>query len=344
MHWVQQRVCGWDESTMKKLFLILLAGGLLMAGLAVGWFYAQTGAVHAPQQSVELMIPKGAGAIRIAQLLEQHDVIVSSRAFRLKVRMDGSGGRLRSGLYRFDQPATMAQIIARLEQGDVMRFQVTVPEGLRTDEVIHLLAQKTATDEKDWQAVLKKLFPADAEGRLLPETYQYTKPVRIEQMLKSMAEAQQHILAELSSDTAVQNELRIMASIIEKETMIARERPLVAAVIRNRLQKGMPLQMDPTVIYGIWKTTGSFSGNIHKKDLSTDTPWSTYTRKGLPPTPICNPGKASLRAAAAPADVPFLYFVADGSGGHQFAATLADHQANVARWVRMEKQRQNKRK
>lgn len=340
MHWVQQRVCGWDESTMKKLFLISLIGGLLVAGLAVGWFYAQTGAVHAPKQSVELMIPKGAGAIKIAQLLEQHDVIISSRAFRLKVRLDGSGGRLRSGLYRFDQPATMAQIIARLEQGDIMHFQVTVPEGLRTDEVLHLLAEKTGTSLSGWQAAIKTMLQADTEGRLLPETYQYTRPVRIEQMLKSMVDGQRKILAELSSDAVVQNKLRIMASIIEKETMIAKERSLVAAVIHNRLQKGMLLQMDPTVIYGIWKTTGSFSGNIHKKDLSTDTPWSTYTRKGLPPTPICNPGAASLRAAAAPADVPFLYFVADGSGGHQFAATLADHQANVARWMRMERQRQ----
>ncbi|MDQ6981396.1 MAG: endolytic transglycosylase MltG [Mariprofundus sp.] len=329
---------------MKKLFLFSLIVGLLLAGLAAGWFYIQTGAVHAPQQSVELMIPKGAGAIKIAQLLEQHDVIISSRAFRLKVRLDGSGGRLRSGLYRFDQPATMAQIIVRLEQGDIMHFQVTVPEGLRTDEVLHLLAEKTGTSLSDWKAAIKTILQADTEGRLLPETYQYTKPVRIEQMLKSMVDGQRKILAELSSDTVVQNKLRIMASIIEKETMIAKERPLVAAVIRNRLQKGMPLQMDPTVIYGIWKTTGSFSGNIHKKDLSTDTPWSTYTRKGLPPTPISNPGAASLRAAAAPAKVPFLYFVADGSGGHQFAATLADHQANVARWVRMERQRQNKRK
>jgi len=108
------------------------------------------------------------------------------------------------------------------------------------------------------------------------------------------------------------------------------------------LKKGMALQMDPTVIYGIWRTKGQFSGNIHKKDLRTDTPWSTYTRKGLPPTPICNPGAASLRAAAAPANVPFLYFVADGSGGHQFAATLADHQANVARWVEMDRRRQHK--
>jgi len=326
---------------VKKLIVSVFVAGLVMVIATVGWFYAQTGAVHGPQKAVDIMIPKGSSSIKIARLLAQHDVIVSPLVFRLALRLDGKGGQLRSGLYRFEQPATMAQVIERLDHGDVMHFKVTVPEGLRTDEVIHLLAKKTGTDEKLWQAELKKLFPDDAEGRLLPETYQYAKPVRFKQMLKSMVDAQQKILAELSEYTAVQNKLRVMASIIEKETMIAKERPLVAAVIRNRLQKGMPLQMDPTVIYGIWRTTGSFSGNIHKKDLSTDTPWSTYTRKGLPPTPICNPGTASLRAAAAPADVPFLYFVADGSGGHQFAATLADHQANVARWVRMERQKQH---
>jgi len=324
---------------MKKLLFLLLFALLLLAGAAIGWFYMQAGAVHAPLQAVNVMIPKGASSSKIAQLLEQDHVIASALVFRLKLRVDGNGGRLRSGLYRFDRPATMAQVMARLGQGDVMHFKLTVPEGLRTDDVIHLLAKKTGTDEKDWQAIMKKLFPVDGEGRLLPETYQYTKPVRMAQMLKSMVDAQRKILNELSSDVSVQNKLLIMASIIEKETSIAKERPLVAAVIRNRLKKGMPLQMDPTVIYGIWRTTGSFSGNIHKKDLSTDTPWSTYTRKGLPPTPICNPGTASLRAAATPADVPFLYFVADGSGGHQFAATLADHQANVARWVRLERQR-----
>ena len=326
----------------KKLSIAVLLVVLLSVTGGVLWFHTQTGEAHGPQQAVEIMIPKGANSTKITHMLAQHGVIVSELAFRLKLRMDGNGGRLRSGLYRFEQAATMAQVIARLARGDVMQFKVTVPEGLRTDEVLHLLAEKTGTHEKDWQAAIKKLFPVDAEGRLLPETYQYTKPVRMQQMLKSMADAQQKILSELSEYAPVQNKLRIMASIIEKETMIAKERPFVAAVIRNRLQKGMALQMDPTVIYGIWRTKGQFSGNIHKKDLRTDTPWSTYTRKGLPPTPICNPGAASLRAAAAPANVPFLYFVADGSGGHQFAATLADHQANVARWVEMDRKRQHK--
>ncbi len=327
---------------MKRLMIIVMGAGVLLSGAAISWFYLQSSARHGPQQAVQVMIPRGASSMQIAQLLKQNNVIASKLAFRLQLRLDGNGSHLRSGLYRFEQVATMAQVIARLARGDVMRFRVTVPEGLRTDEVLRLLAKKTGTDEKAWQVALKKQFPVDAEGRLLPETYQYTQPVRIKQMLKSMVQAQQKVLAELSAHPAVQNKLRIMASIIEKETSIAKERTLVAAVIRNRLQKGMALQMDPTVIYGIWRTKGQFSGNLHKKDLSTDTPWSTYTRKGLPPTPICNPGKASLRAAAAPADVPFLYFVADGSGGHQFAATLADHQANVARWVEMDRRRQHK--
>jgi len=327
---------------VKKVILLVLLASVAAAMVLFAWFNAQTDARHKPAQAAEIMIPKGASSVKIAHILEQHDVIISALVFRLKLRLDGNGGRLRSGLYHFEQAATMAQVIDRLMHGDVMHFNVTVPEGLRTEEVIQLLAEKTATDEKLWLAAIKKMFPVEAEGRLLPETYQYTKPVRIGKMLKSMVNAQQKILAELSEYAPVQNKLRVMASIIEKETMLAKERPLVAAVIRNRLKKGMPLQMDPTVIYGIWRTTGSFSGNIHKKDLSTDTPWSTYTRKGLPPTPICNPGTASLRAAAAPASVSFLYFVADGSGGHQFAATLADHQANVARWVRMERQRQHK--
>jgi len=327
---------------VNKVMLPVLLAAVVTAVALFGWFSAQTGALHAPAQAAEIMIPKGASSTKIADILKQHDVIVSALAFRLKLRLDGNGGLLRRGLYRFARPATMAQVIERLQRGDVMHFKVTVPEGLRTDEVIQLLASKTGTDKHLWQTAIKKMFPVEAEGRLLPETYQYTKPVRIGQVLQSMVDGQQKILAELSEYAPVQNKIRVMASIIEKETKLAKERPLVAAVIRNRLQKGMPLQMDPTVIYGIWRTTGSFSGNLHKQDLSTDTPWSTYTRKGLPPTPICNPGEASLRAAAAPADVPFLYFVADGSGGHQFAATLADHQANVARWVRLEHRRQHR--
>lgn len=329
---------------MKKILLWLFAGALLLVLGGVGWLYWQSVESHTPLKAVQVMIPHGTSTIKIARLLEQDDVIRSQYLFRLLVRLEGVGNRLRSGLYRFEKPADMAAVIDRLQGGDVMRFQVTVPEGLRTDEVLLLLAKKTATNVRDWQEALKKLLPVEAEGRLLPETYQYNKPLQISRMLKSMIEAQNRIIAELSNDANEQQHLRIMASIIEKETRVDKERVLVAAVIRNRLEKRMRLQMDPTVIYGIWKTTGSFSGNIHKKDLSADTPWNSYTNRGLPPTPIGNPGEASLRAAAAPADSSFLFFVADGTGGHQFATSLADHQANVKRWVRIERENNSARK
>ncbi len=322
---------------MRKIVLRLFAAAVFVMLAGSGWIYLQWQEEHAPLRPAEVVVPHGASTIKIARLLEQENVISSQYLFRLLVRLEGVGNHLSSGLYRFEKPTNMVAVIDRLRRGDVMRFQVTVPEGLRTDEVITLLAKKTGTSESDWQAALKKLMPIEAEGRLLPETYQYNKPLRIARMLKSMIDAQNRVMAELSSNVVEQQRLRIMASIVEKETRLEKERPLVAAVIRNRLEKRMPLQMDPTVIYGIWKTTGSFSGNIRKKDLSADTPWNTYTNRGLPPTPIGNPGAASLRAAAAPADSSFLFFVADGTGGHQFATSFADHQANVRRWVNIER-------
>ena len=315
-----------------------MIGLLLLAGLA-GWLFWQASVAVQPATAVELDIPKGASTIKIGRLLQEQGVISSKLVFRVAARLQGVSAGLKSGLYRFEEPASIKDIMARLERGDVMRFQVTVPEGLRNDEIIALLASKTGIKGEVWQTELNRLLPESPDGRLLPETYQYTKPLNPAELLSSMIKAQQAVLNALSPDPAVQERLRIAASIIEKETMLDHERPLVSAVIRNRLAKRMPLQMDPTVIYGIWKTTGAFSGDIRKRDLSADTPWNTYTRRGLPPTPIGNPGAASLKAAAAPADVDYLFFVADGTGGHKFAATHEGHLANVEQWIRIERQK-----
>jgi len=325
---------------MKKLIGLFLVALLLLSAPAV-WLLWQASSEQTLQSAVELEVPKGASTIKIGRLLHEAGVIESPLAFRLAVRMNRAGAGLHSGYYQFEGAVSINTIISRLQQGDVMTFNVTVPEGLRTDEILSLLADKTGVPITQWQNALKALLPGEVEGRLLPETYQYSKPLEPKKLLKAMIRAQQKVLASLSKDIAVQDRLRIMASIVEKETMLEKERPLVAAAIHNRLKKGMPLQMDPTVIYGIWRTTGSFSGNIRKKDLRTDTLWSTYTRRGLPPTPIGNPGAASLRAAANPADVDYLFFVADGTGGHKFAATLAEHQANVRQWIRVEKRQNN---
>lgn len=324
---------------IKKLIVTLIVIAIVALGGAAVWVYKQATAVHTPSGAIQIVIPKGASSGKIARLLHQQQVITSDFVFRLLVRMRDVGGHLHNGYYQFSKPASMEQVLSRLQQGDVMRFQVTVPEGLRTDQVLKLLAEKTASSVSDWQHALDKQLQGETEGRLLPETYQYTKPIQPEQIIKAMLRAQQDVLSELSPEPEVQDRLRIMASIIEKETALDEERPLVSAAIHNRLKKNMPLQMDPTVIYGIWRSRGSFSGNIRKQDLAADTAWNTYTRKGLPATPIGNPGAASLRAAAQPADVDYLYFVADGSGGHAFASTLAGHQKNVNRWMRIEKKR-----
>jgi UPF0755 protein len=322
---------------IKKLIVALIIIAMLALAGVAAWVYEQVTVAHVPPGAVEIVVPKGASSVKIARLLHQQQVITSDLVFRLLVRMRDVGGHLRSGYYHFSRPASMEQVLSRLQQGDVMRFQVTVPEGLRTDEMLKLLAEKTASGISVWQNELDKQLQGETEGHLLPETYQYTKPIQPGQIIKAMIRAQQDVLSKLSPEPEVQDRLRIIASIIEKETALDEERPLVSAAIHNRLKKGMPLQMDPTVIYGIWRSKGSFSGNIRKRDLAADTPWNTYTRKGLPPTPIGNPGAASLRAAAQPADIDYLYFVADGSGGHAFASTFAEHQKNVNRWMKIER-------
>ena len=319
-----------------------IALGLVVAMVlgVIGFFYFQFKVPVHPPEEVMLEIAPGTPSGVIARRLEAAGVIRSARMFRLMARMRGDAGRLQSGEYRFVKPVTLPEVMHRLHKGEVVLHRLTVPEGLRNDEVLNLLAEHTATDAALWREALGTLLDGkESEGLLLPETYTYRKPVRPKAILLDMLNAQRAILQTLQSAWQDENGLRIVASIVEKETAVDTERPLVAAVIRNRLEKRMALQMDPTVIYGLWHEDGNFSGNIRKGDLRRDSPWNTYTRKGLPPTPICNPGAASLRAAADPADVEYLYFVADGSGGHAFASSLEEHNANVQRWMRFERNR-----
>ncbi len=296
-------------------------------------------------EPVDVVIESGFASAHIARKLAASNVIHAAWKFKLLVRLTGKAGALKVGQYHFEGELSLWDVLKKIERGDVMHFQVTVPEGLRTQDVLLLLAEKTATEKKLWYLAAEALLhDEEREGRLLPETYTYFKPVNAKNILAQMIVAQQRVLASIRSELVASGslnteKLRIIASIIEKETSVDAERPLVSAAIRNRLEKGMPLQMDPTVIYGIWRRDGTFSGDIRRKDLASDTPWNTYTRRGLPPTPICNPGAASLRAAATPADVSYLYFVADGTGGHAFASTFEEHQANVKAWVNIERKR-----
>ncbi len=323
---------------MGWMRLSAAVAGILFLSLAAACWH-ELSERRAPPSAVEMMIPKGASVRTIARLLAERGIIASPLLFRVAARLRGDAARLRHGYYRFAEPASMLEVLDRLVRGDVMRFSVTVPEGLRTEEVLALLAERTGVPLSRWRAAMRELAGQEIEGRLLPETYDYTLPLSPKALLERMMKAQRAVLESLSPDRRQWRRLVIIASIIEKETGIDRERPLVSAVIHNRLKKRMRLQMDPTVIYGILRTEGGFSGNLRRRDLRTDTPWNTYTRYGLPPTPICNPGRASLEAAAHPADVDYLYFVADGTGGHVFASTRAEHERNVRAWVNIERRR-----
>jgi len=317
-----------------KLLLLLLLTALFAFAAEEVWLPVQ------PEGIVEVHIPAGVSGREIGRRLKHAGVIRSALAFRILSKISGKAASLQSGDYRFESSANLWQVLERMNNGDAIFYRVTVPEGLRTDEVLTLLAKETGTKTAVWNGALRKLIgDAVVEGHLLPETYTYRKPAQPEIILANMLKAQKSLIATVSSDWPDVKTLRIVASIVEKETAKDEERPWVAAVIRNRLDQHMALQMDPTVIYGLWKEDGVFSGNLHKADMKRDTPWNTYTRKGLPSTPICNPGKASLLAAAHPAQVDYLYFVADGTGGHAFASNLKQHAENVRRWLKIERNR-----
>lgn len=330
---------------MNKILIILVIIVLSLAGAAL---FIQS-KVHQPQEVTpqDIQIPNGASSTKIARILEDKGIISSATTFAWYTRLTDQASQLKPGLYRFSGEMNMPDVLSMLSKGKVIQFKVTVPEGLRTDEILVLLSDKTQTPIDNWQTALHTIVnDGEYEGLFLPETYLYAKPISPTAILQQMYDARAKVEAQIAQEkdwNAEQIERnRIIASIVEKETALANERVWVSAAIHNRLRKNMRLQMDPTVIYGMYRTHGSFNGNIRRKDLRADTPWNTYTRGGLPPTPISNPGAESLRAAAYPADVDYLYFVADGTGGHAFASSLAEHNANVRKWIRIERKMNRK--
>jgi len=325
---------------MKKIWLILI---IIALGLAGTTLVIQTKINQSQKVSAQdIQIPSGASSKSIARILESNGIISSASIFSWYTRLSDQASKLKPGLYHFEGMLNMPYVLNILSQGKVLQFKVTIPEGLRTDEILHLLAKKTQTPLQDWKKALTFIVGTDEyEGLFLPETYVYNKPIQPKSILQQMYDARAKIETQLAHELAWNQEQvkrnRIIASIVEKETALAKERVWVSAAIHNRLRKNMRLQMDPTVIYGMYRTQGTFDGNIRRKDLRADTAWNTYTRSGLPPTPICNPGAESLRAAAYPANVDYLYFVADGTGGHAFASTLDQHNTNVRKWIRIER-------
>lgn len=325
------------------LLLVLLAGA---AGAAAWWAYAQMVEPYRGYTGAEVFvdIPAGSGPATMASRLVEAGVVRDAWTFRAAVMVSGRARQLRAGEYRFDQPMHALDVVDKIARGDVYRRRLTFREGLTIPEMAEVFEARGFGRAEDFRqaaqnaALIADLDPAapDLEGYLFPETYALARGTTAAALVAQMVEHFKTALTpELRTAAAAAGlsvrQLVTLASLVEKETAVAEERPIVAAVYANRLRIGMGMQADPTVIYALQKA-GRYDGNLTRANLQFDSPYNTYRYRGLPPGPIAAPGRASLEAAARPADVDYLYFVSRNDGSHVFATTLAEHNRNVRTW------------
>lgn len=323
-----------------RIFLILVL--LAVAGAAYGawhvWSRFEAPGPPAAFGTMEtvVMLPRGMGLNRIADTLKESGAIDDSLIFRAGVMINGKAGDLKAGEYAIPSGASPRQIMDLLIEGKSIVYKLTLAEGLTTATILDLVAKHPSLQGE--------ITRVPEEGALLPETYIFNRGMSrdalIERMQKDHDEALEALWQRRAPNLPFQTkaEAVVLASIVEKETGIASERPRVAAVFVNRLRKGMKLQSDPTIIYGLTKGVPLGRG-IRQSEIEKATPWNTYVIFGLPPTPIANPGRDALAAVLNPLETDDLFFVADGTGGHVFAATLADHERNVRNWRQIERER-----
>jgi UPF0755 protein len=326
---------------LAALLLVLIGGAAVVAFMYSRVNHPYRG-YDAAEQFVD--IPQGTGSLGIGERLVSSGVVRDMPTFRIALWMSQQGRHLKAGEYRFDRPMTPFEIIDKLARGDVYVINVTFPEGQTIAEMAkifesHGLGTAAAFIQaaKD-TAPIRQLDPSahDLEGYLFPETYPLPRRTDAVKLVQTMAARFEKVFTPELRQAAAARGLTVrqavtLASIVEKETAKADERPLVAAVYTTRLRIGMPLQCDPTVIYGLTKA-GRYDGNIHKDDLSFDSLYNTYRHAGLPPGPIASPGRASLEAALHPADADYVYFVSRNDGSHAFARTLEEHNRNVQKY------------
>ncbi len=314
----------------------IVACALLVALGGSFYFYREVTRAGPLTAEAVLVIPTGSGGRQIGQLLVDAGVITNSNVFVVAARLRASDGPLHAGEFAFPARVSVLGAIGVLQSGKTVVHSLTVAEGLTTVQVLAVL--------EDANAVVGDAPARPEEGMLLPETYHYSRGDTREQIVARMEQAMADAVAELWQRRDVglpfdePDQAVTLASIVEKETAVDGERPRIAGVFVNRLRRGMRLQSDPTVVYALTGGQGPLGRELLRADLDIEHPYNTYFITGLPPGPIANPGRASLEAVLQPLETDELYFVADGNGGHAFAETFEEHQRNVARWRRLQRE------
>jgi UPF0755 protein len=313
------------------LWTFLITLGAVIAAGAVGFYaYAEYSAPGPLAEDKVFVVEPGQSVTLIGEVLQQNGIVSNSRIFALMAELTGQRTKLKAGEYAFPKGASMAEVMALLASGKAIAYKISIPEGFTS---------QMAVDRVNANEVLTG-DPATVppEGAILPDTYVFHRGMTRQKLVEDMQTAQTKLLDELWSTRkpvpviATKEDAVTLASIVEKETAQADERPVIASVFINRLEKGMRLQSDPTIIYGIAGGKGRLDRSLTRADIEQTTPYNTYRINGLPPGPIANPGRAALEAVLNPEDTDKLYFVADGTGGHAFAATLEEHNRNVKNW------------
>ena len=338
----RRRSGGKKKGSGAAGFLLVLLLVVVLAAGAAAWLIFTP---YGPETETFVDVAPGSSAVRIGRQLEAAGVVRSRYAFDLVRWM--RHGTLHAGMYRFDHPAPVAEVYGRIARGDVFTIALTVPEGANIFAIAARVQEARLGTRQDFldAAVTQTDLVADLdpgakslEGYLFPDTYHFSPNVTATEMVGAMVKRFRVEATQLGLGENVHRVVTI-ASLVERETAVDAERPLVASVIENRLARNMPLNTDPAVIYGL-EVAGHWRGAIYESDLTRDTPYNTYLHAGLPPGPVCNPGLPSLRAAMNPPKTNYFYFVAAGTNaqGHSlFAETLDEHNRNVANYRKAQK-------